>query len=105
MGLYQDRLYNSLLRVVGSAEDAGDIVQDAFVQAYLKLDSFRGEAQFFTWLYRIAMNVALTRRRRTRPMASIDAAKEGAGEEPWRTARFDPRLLDHACRRYAATLL
>ena len=34
---YQDRLYNSLLRVLGSAEDAADIVQDAFVQAYVKL--------------------------------------------------------------------
>lgn len=82
VGRYQDRLFNTLLRIAGSREDAADAAQDAFVQAYLKLDSFRGDAQFFTWLYRIAMNVALSRRRRTRPMASIDAAKEGAGEEP-----------------------
>jgi RNA polymerase sigma-70 factor (ECF subfamily) len=46
VGLYQDRLYNSLLRVVGSAEDAGDIVQDAFVQAFVKLDTFRGSSAF-----------------------------------------------------------
>lgn len=82
VGRYQDRLFNTMLRIAGTREDAADATQDAFVQAYLKLDSFRGDAQFFTWLYRIAMNVALTRRRRARPMASIDAAKEGVGEEP-----------------------
>ncbi|BBO36336.1 RNA polymerase sigma factor [Lacipirellula parvula] len=82
VGRYQERLFNTMLRIAGTREDAADAVQDAFVQAYLKLDAFRGDSQFFTWLYRIAMNQALTRRRRARPMASIDAAKEGAGEEP-----------------------
>ncbi|WP_428307149.1 RNA polymerase sigma factor [Lacipirellula sp.] len=82
VGRYQDRLFNTMLRIAGTREDAADAVQDAFVQAYLKLDAFRGDSQFFTWLYRIAMNQALTRRRRAQPMASIDAAKEGAGEEP-----------------------
>lgn len=79
---YQDRLFNTLLRIAGSREDAADAAQDAFVQAYLKLGSFRGDSQFFTWLYRIAMNVALSRRRRRRPMGSLDAAKTSAGEEP-----------------------
>src|SRR3954453_22648451 len=54
VGRYQDRLYNSLLRVLSSSEDAADIVQDAFLQAYRKLGSFRGGSQFYTWLYRIA---------------------------------------------------
>src|SRR3954462_15377211 len=48
---YQDRLYNSLLRVRGPADDAAEIAQDAFVQAYVKLDSFRGGSAFYTWLY------------------------------------------------------
>ena len=64
---YQDRLFNTLVRIVGSREDAADAAQDAFVQAYSKLESFRGASQFYTWLYRIAMNVALSRRRRRRP--------------------------------------
>jgi RNA polymerase sigma-70 factor (ECF subfamily) len=79
---YQDRLFNTMLRIAGSREDAADAVQDAFVQAYLKLETFRGDAQFFTWLYRIAMNVALSRQRRTRAIGSLDAAKDCAGEEP-----------------------
>jgi RNA polymerase sigma-70 factor (ECF subfamily) len=91
---YQDRLFNTLLRIAGSREDAADAVQDAFVQAYLKLESFRGDAQFFTWLYRIAMNMALSRRRRRRPVGSLEAAKSSAGEEPMDAAAGpDGRLL------------
>jgi RNA polymerase sigma-70 factor (ECF subfamily) len=80
VGLYQDRLYNSLLRVVG--EDAADIVQDAFVQAYVKLDSFRGSAAFYTWLYRIAFNLAMSHARRERKTASLDGMKASWGSEP-----------------------
>jgi RNA polymerase sigma-70 factor (ECF subfamily) len=78
--LYQDRLYNSLLRVVG--EDAADIAQDAFVQAYLKLDSFRGSSAFYTWLYRIAFNLAMSHARRERRAASLDGMKDNFGNEP-----------------------
>lgn len=80
VGLYQDRLYNSLVRVVG--EDADDIVQDAFVQAYLKLSSFRGSSAFYTWLYRIAFNLAMSHVRRGKKTASLDGLKAGWGSEP-----------------------
>ncbi len=79
---YQDRLYNTLAHVMGSAEDAQDVVQDAFVQAFLKLESFSGQAAFYTWLYRIAFNLAMSRRRRQRTVASIDQAKDLGGQEP-----------------------
>jgi RNA polymerase sigma-70 factor (ECF subfamily) len=82
VGLYQDRLYNSLLRVVGSADDAADVVQDAFVQAYVKLDTFRGSSAFYTWLYRIAFNLAISRARRERKTTSLDTLKTAAGAEP-----------------------
>ncbi|RIK83223.1 MAG: RNA polymerase subunit sigma-70 [Planctomycetota bacterium] len=81
VGRYQDRLFNTMLRICGSREDAADAVQDAFVQAFVKLGSFRGDAQFYTWLYRIAMNLALSRRRRARPTASLETARADAGEE------------------------
>jgi RNA polymerase sigma-70 factor (ECF subfamily) len=83
---YQDRLYNSLLRVLGgdrgAADDAADIVQDAFVQAYTKLDTFRGNSAFYTWLYRIAFNLAMSQRRREHREASLDQMKLLAGAEP-----------------------
>ena len=82
VGLYQDRLYNSLLRVLGSAEDAADIAQDAFVQAYTKLDTFRGSSAFYTWLYRIAFNLAMSHARRGHKAASLDGMKSLVGDEP-----------------------
>lgn len=82
VGRYQDRLYNSLTRVLNSAEDARDIVQDAFVQAYLKLNTFRGSSAFYTWLYRIAFNLAMSHARKQRPTVSLDRVKAGCGSEP-----------------------
>lgn len=82
VGLYQDRLYNSLLRVVGSSEDARDLVQDAFVQAFLKLETFRGSSAFYTWLYRIAFNLAMSHARKQRKLTSLDGVKACCGSEP-----------------------
>jgi RNA polymerase sigma-70 factor (ECF subfamily) len=78
---YQDRLYNALIHVIGSAEEAQDVVQDAFVQAFLKLESFHRSAAFYTWLYRIAFNLAISRFRKTRPTVSVDRARELSGVE------------------------
>ena len=83
---YQDRLYNTIVHVVGSTDDAQDVVQDAFVQAFLKLKTFQGNSAFFTWLYRIAFNVAISQRRKHKPTASIEQQREVSGHEP----------LDHA---------
>jgi len=79
---YQDRLYNSLVRLLGSAEDARDAVQDAFVQAFVKLDTFRGSSAFYTWLYRIAFNTAMSHARRKRPTRSLDEERTDRGREP-----------------------
>ena len=79
---YQDRLFNTVFHVVGHAEDARDIVQEAFVQAFVKLDSFRQHSAFYTWLYRIAFNVAMTSRRKRRPALSVDRGKENGNVEP-----------------------
>jgi RNA polymerase sigma-70 factor (ECF subfamily) len=61
---YQDRLYPTIVRLIGSPEDAQDILQDAFVRAFEKLDQFQGESSFYTWVYRIAVNLALSGRRK-----------------------------------------
>ncbi len=79
MQKYQDRLHNTVVHVVGNGEDAKDVVQEAFVQAFLKLESFHGASAFYTWLYRIAFNVAVTHRRRRGAMRSAEhiALSEG----------------------------
>jgi RNA polymerase sigma-70 factor (ECF subfamily) len=79
---YQDRLFTSLVHYVGQREEAEDIAQDAFVQALLKLDSFRHQSTFYTWLYRIAFNVANSRRRRYRPEISIQQAVNPGTDPP-----------------------
>lgn len=82
---HQGRLFNTLVHVVGSREDAEDIAQEAFVQAFVKLDSFRGHSAFYTWLYRIAFNVAVSRRRRKRAEVSMEVHRERTGFEPAET--------------------
>src|SRR5207253_6999031 len=71
---YQDRLYNSILRFLGDGEDARDVVQEALLNAYQSLRSFKGEALFFTWLYRIAVNTAISYKRRQKNVARIGGA-------------------------------
>ncbi|MFL5242814.1 MAG: sigma-70 family RNA polymerase sigma factor [Gemmataceae bacterium] len=77
VGRYQDRLYNTVFRLVGNAEDAHDAVQDAFLNAYLSLDSFKGDSLFFTWLYRIAVNTAISLKRKHRVILSIHGSRGG----------------------------
>jgi RNA polymerase sigma-70 factor (ECF subfamily) len=82
---YQDRLYPTVLRVIGSAEDAKDVLQDTFLRAFEKLDQFQGESSFYTWVYRIAVNLALSGHRRHRVRSAPRSNGEyavGRGEDP-----------------------
>ena len=62
--LYQDRLYNAVLRLVGEREEARDLTQEAFARGLEKIDSFRGDASPYTWLFRIAVNLAISQLRK-----------------------------------------
>lgn len=77
----QDRLFASMIQVTGSPDEAEEVVQEAFIRAFVKLDTFQRNSQFFTWLYRIAFNSALTRRRRKRAKVSLDYCRENNGLE------------------------
>ena len=79
---YQDRLFNMLYRLVGHADDARDLVQDSFVQAYRSLDRFHGDAAFYTWLYRIAVNTAISYKRRRRVTVPFDPGRDANGFDP-----------------------
>ena len=63
---YQDRLFNTCWRICGHLEDARDLTQEAFLRAFEKLSTFRDQSSFYTWLYRVAVNLALSHRRTTR---------------------------------------
>jgi len=74
---YQDRLFNSVVRILDNPDDAADAVQDAFINAYVSLGSFKGDAEFFTWLYRIAFNTAVSLKRRRKQLVSLEGGRDG----------------------------
>jgi len=61
---YQDRIYNMLLRMCGRAADAEELAQEAFLRAMERIGQFHGRSKFYTWLFRIAANLAISHRRR-----------------------------------------
>src|SRR5438309_6468760 len=61
---YQDRAYRLAIRIASNAQDAEEIVQDAFLTVIRKIDTFRGESAFGSWLYRIVANGAYHKLRR-----------------------------------------
>jgi RNA polymerase sigma-70 factor (ECF subfamily) len=73
---YQDRLYVTILRMVNHPEDAADLVQETFVRAMQGVARFEGKSTLYTWLFRIAVNLAISHRRASqyRAAASLDGA-------------------------------
>jgi len=75
---YQERLYWHIRKMVLSHDDTNDILQDVFMKAWNGLDSFRGESQVSTWLYRIATNETLTflTNKRLKNINSLDEVED-----------------------------
>ncbi len=61
---HKTRIYSVCLRMTNNAADAEDLTQDAFLQVFRKIDTFRGASEFSTWLHRIAINTVLMRLRK-----------------------------------------
>ncbi len=61
--MYSGRIYNLGIRMLRNNEDAEDLLQEAFITAFAKLGSFKEKSTFYTWIYRIAVNIALGRLR------------------------------------------
>ncbi len=98
LGRYEARVYRLAWRLTGDEGDAQDALQDAFLQVYRNLASFRGESRFSTWLYRIATNAALMRRRarKRRPTESLEAYLPRFDDEGAHLG--EPAVLRVACR-------
>ncbi|MHC4668771.1 MAG: sigma-70 family RNA polymerase sigma factor [Planctomycetota bacterium] len=80
---YRERVYNAALRIVGSADEASDVLQDVFVLLFRKIHRFRARAVFASWVYRITVNVSLDhlrRRRRAPTPATTSIVLEGVQE-------------------------
>lgn len=100
---YAPRVYHLARRLLGNATDAEDVTQDVFLQVVRKLPTFRGEATFPTWLYRVTVNAALAyrRKRALREMKSLPEPLADFGEDgkhrapvrPW-VSRPDHEVLD-----------
>ncbi len=75
---YQDRIYNSILKICSNRDDAAELTQDTFVKVIESIGSFRGQSSFYTWLFRVAVNLTLNhcrRRLKFSPM-SLDATHD-----------------------------
>lgn len=79
---YQDRLLSTVYRVVQDRAEAEDLCQEAFLQAYVHLSTFAGRSTFYTWLCRIALNLAISQRRQGRRPPSLEETYPFTDGEP-----------------------
>jgi RNA polymerase sigma-70 factor (ECF subfamily) len=95
MRRYNQRLYRVARAILGTDTEAEDVVQDAYVRAYANLRQFEGRAKFSTWLTKIAVYEALSRRKRTGRLAPLDEEKRPS-EETMPLNRQDPLSPERA---------
>lgn len=95
---YQDRVFNAAWRICGHLEDARDITQDAFVKALENIGSFRQQSGFLTWVFRIAVNLALSHRRKQKRRAvsleqiGVDTQADGLVRRIAQASEGDPAV-------------
>lgn len=78
---YQDRVYNTCYRMCHNEADALDLTQETFLRAFQALAKYQSRASFYTWLFRIAVNLTISARRssRRRPRVSLDQPQDDGG--------------------------
>jgi RNA polymerase sigma-70 factor (ECF subfamily) len=79
---HKRRVYSLCLRMTANTAEAEDLAQEAFLQLYRKIATFRGESAFSTWLHRLSVNVVLMHlRKKSLPVVSLEETTEGADED------------------------
>ncbi|WOO41101.1 sigma-70 family RNA polymerase sigma factor [Rubellicoccus peritrichatus] len=80
---YRERLFSVVYNLTSNREDANDLTQDAFIKAFRSINKFKGRSSFFTWLYRIAVNGAIShlKKNRLRRFFSLEDLNESAGSK------------------------
>jgi len=87
-----DRVYRLAFRLAGDDELARDFTQETFIRAFERLDTFRGEAAFSTWLHTITTSVALNGLRKVKRFRTREADLEEADDMPGRARQAEPDL-------------
>jgi RNA polymerase sigma factor (sigma-70 family) len=84
MRRYQERVYATVYHMTGNHDDANDLTQETFIKAYQAIKSFKGDAGFYTWLYRIAVNKTINflKQRRARNLLSLNDLDLNAEHDP-----------------------
>ncbi|NLO74054.1 MAG: sigma-70 family RNA polymerase sigma factor [candidate division WS1 bacterium] len=77
------RIYGVILRFIGDQHEAEDLTQDTFINAFRARNGFRGDSQTYTWLYRIAINLAKNRLEQLKRRAYTSEAEQTSSEETW----------------------
>ena len=76
--LYQDRLYNAMLRLVGDREEARELAQETFTRGLSGIAGFRGDSSPYTWLFRIGVNLAISQLRKVQKQRTFSLDTGGA---------------------------
>ncbi len=86
---YQNRIYNVILKICANADDAAELTQDTFVKVIENIDKFEGRSSFYTWLFRIAVNLTLSYCKRSVKLGlkSLDSEADEHGREGRRTLK------------------
>ena len=80
---HKRRVYSLCLRMTANTAEAEDLTQEAFLQLYRKIGTFRGESAFSTWLHRLSVNVVLMQlRRKSLPVVSLEETTQGEEDTP-----------------------
>lgn len=93
---YQSYVFNVCHGILGNAEDAADVTQETFLRAHRRMVQFRGEAGVSTWLYRVAVNLAITelrRRTRHRCHSMEEVCQDGEGLSVEETREAEPAAV------------
>ena len=99
---YQDRVYSTILKICSNRDDAAELTQDTFVKVLESIRTFRGKSSFYTWLFRVAVNLTINhcRRRFKLSPVSLDATNENLEKQRERLASIladseknDPALM------------
>lgn len=97
---YQDRIYNAILKICQNRDDAEELTQDTFVKVLENIETFRGQSSFYTWLFRVAVNLTLNycKRRIKLSPVSLDAEHDRLEKDKERlvTLLANPEGVDPA---------